>query len=185
MLQELWKVTSLSHFFTCSICCPLSPYTLTPFSPSHTMSKGLEGWWRKHRRQVWAVQPDQEPVVAGTSFPHHQSKGLLCSWLYSILSKIISMAEVGQKQRHSGLHLTVGTTLQETYEPRDAVLTEWQEAWAALPDVFLWLMLALDDASWNSSNWIYVTTWKIFYCSFLSEPQLELNMWTRARSSHN
>lgn len=129
--ERLLSYTSLP-----ALSATTSHPTLTTSHPqSHRVQR--PGGLIKHKRHFWTVQPDQQLVVADTSSPHHWSKGLICSWLYSILLTITSMAEVGQKQRHSGLQLTVGTTLQEKYEPRDAALTEWQEAWAALPAVFL------------------------------------------------
>lgn len=56
MLRELCRATSLSHFFICSICRHLSPQ-ITP----------CPGGLMKHRRYFWTVQPDQQPMVAGTS----------------------------------------------------------------------------------------------------------------------
>lgn len=90
MLQKLWRATSLSHFFTCSICHISHP-------KSHHVQ--MPGGLMKHRRHFWTVQPDQQPVMASSSSPHQQRKWLLCFWLYCILLIIIFMAEAGQKQR--------------------------------------------------------------------------------------
>lgn len=136
-----------------------APSATTSHPKSHHVQR--PGGLMNHRRHFWTVQPDQQLVVASTSSPHHRRKGLLCSWLYCILLIIISMAEVGQKQGTLRNTSNSGINTAERIWAKGCC-SECQDAWAALPAIFLWLMLTLDDTSWNSSN-----CWKIFYCSFL------------------
>lgn len=131
----------------------LPPPTLD-IATSHPKShhvRGSGGWWLtevifglyNRTSSLWWPAPP---------LPITREKGCFVPGCITSSGQSFPWQKQATSRGHSGLHLTVGTTLKKKVEPRVAVLIEWQEAWAALPAVFLYVMKTLDDTSWNRRN---------------------------------